>query len=139
MAVVPTTGHFLTCVTTWCKESTHWKRPWCWERLKAEGKRGNRGWEVSITSPAQWTWIWANSRRWWRTGKPSLLQSMGSQRHDLATEQQQNQVVRSRQLFERFSILRITKIIAETICRQVNDVLDIGEVCDLSLPDLGNE
>ena len=68
-----------------------------------------------------------------------MLQSMGSQRHDLATEQQQNQVVRSRRLFERFSILRITKIIAETICRQVNDVLDIGEVCDLSLPDLGNE
>ena len=68
-----------------------------------------------------------------------MLQSMGSQRHDLATEQQQNQVITSRWLFERFSVLRITKIIAETIGRQTNDVFDIGAVCDLSLPDLGNE
>ena len=30
---------------TWCKEPTHWKRPWCWERLKAAGGEGdNRGW-----------------------------------------------------------------------------------------------
>ena len=30
-------------LTTWCKELTHWKRPWCWERLKAGGKGDNRG------------------------------------------------------------------------------------------------
>ena len=46
---------------------------------------------------AQWTWVWANSRRWWRTGKLGVLQSIGSQRvgHDWPTEQQQqvNQVV----------------------------------------------
>ena len=30
---------------TWCKEPTHWKRPWCWERLKAKGEEGNRGWD----------------------------------------------------------------------------------------------
>ena len=23
---------------TWCEELTHWKRPWCWERLKVGGK-----------------------------------------------------------------------------------------------------
>ena len=23
---------------TWCEELTHWKRPWCWERLKAGGE-----------------------------------------------------------------------------------------------------
>ena len=36
----------------------------------------------------QWTWIWASSRSWWWTGKPGMLQSMGSQRvgHDWATE-----------------------------------------------------
>ena len=28
---------------TWCEELTHWKRPWCWERLRARGERGNRG------------------------------------------------------------------------------------------------
>ena len=40
---------------------------------------------VSLT---QWTWVWVNSRSWWWTGRPSLLQIMGSQRvgHDWATE-----------------------------------------------------
>ena len=32
-------------LTTWCKESTHWKRPWCWERWKAGGEGDNRGWD----------------------------------------------------------------------------------------------
>ena len=32
-------------LTTWCRESTHWKRSWCWERLKAKGEGGNRGWD----------------------------------------------------------------------------------------------
>ena len=47
---------------------------------------GRDGW---MASPTQWTWVWATSRRWWRTGKPGVLQSMGSQRvgHGLATEQ----------------------------------------------------
>ena len=35
------------------------------------------GW---MASPTQWTWVWASSGRWWRTGKPGVLQSMGSQR-----------------------------------------------------------
>ena len=26
-------------------ELTHWKRPWCWERLKAKGEEGSRGWD----------------------------------------------------------------------------------------------
>ena len=41
-----------------------------------------------MASPTQWTWVWANSRSWWWTGKPGMLQSMGSQRvgHDWATE-----------------------------------------------------
>ena len=32
-------------LVTWCKELTHWKRPWCWERLKAGGEVGDRGWD----------------------------------------------------------------------------------------------
>ena len=38
----------------------------------------------------QWTWVWASSGRCWMTGRPGVLQSMGSQRvgHDWATEQQ---------------------------------------------------
>ena len=69
---------------------THWKRPWCWEGLKAGGEGGNRGWDGWMTSLTQWTWIWARSRRWWRTGNPSMLQAMGSQRveHNWATEWQ---------------------------------------------------
>ena len=78
-------------LATWCKELTHWKRSWCWERLKAEGEGGNRGWDGWMASPTQCTWIWASSGRWWRTGKPGMLQPMGSHRdrHNLATEWRQ--------------------------------------------------
>ena len=48
---------------TWCKEPTHWKRPWHWERVRAGGKAGGRGWDGWIASPIQWTWIWAHSGR----------------------------------------------------------------------------
>ena len=48
-------------LSTWCKLPTHWKRPWCWERLKAKGKEGGRGWDGYIASRAQYTWLWTNS------------------------------------------------------------------------------
>ena len=75
-------------LATWCKELTHWKRPWCWERLKAGGERDNRGWDGRMASLTRWTWVWAGSGSWWWTGKPGLLQSMGLQRvrHNWATE-----------------------------------------------------
>ena len=71
-----------------CEELIHWKRPWCWDRLKAGGERDNRTWDGWMASPTQWTWVWVNSRSWWWTGRPSVLQSMGSQRvkHDWATQ-----------------------------------------------------
>ena len=56
-------------LATWCKELTHWKRPWCWERLKAGGEGDTRGWDDWMASPTQWTWVWASSRRWWRTDR----------------------------------------------------------------------
>ena len=59
-------------LATRCEELTHWKRPWCWERLKA-GERGNRGWDGWMTSPTQRTWVWANSVRQWKTGKRGML------------------------------------------------------------------
>ena len=43
-------------LATWCKELTHWKRPWCWERLKAGGKGGGTEWDDWMASPTQWTW-----------------------------------------------------------------------------------
>ena len=72
------------------KSQPHLKRPWCWERLKAGGEGHNRGWDDWMASPAQQTWVWASSGRWWRTGKPGMLQSAESQRvrHNWATEQQ---------------------------------------------------
>ena len=40
---------------------------------------GDRGWDGWMVSPTQWTWLWANSSRQWRTGKPGVLRSMGLQ------------------------------------------------------------
>ena len=73
---------------TWWEGLIPWKRPWCWERLKAGGEGNNRGWDGWMASLTQWTWIWVISGSWWWTGKPGMLQSMGSQRvwHDWATE-----------------------------------------------------
>ena len=64
------------------------EKPWCWERLKVGGEGVDRGWDGWMASPTQWTWVWVSSGSWWRTGKPGVLQSMGSQRvsHNLVTE-----------------------------------------------------
>ena len=66
-------------LATWCEELTHLKRPWCWERLRAGAEGDNRGWDCWMASLTQWTWAWVNSQMWWWTGKPGMLQSMGSQ------------------------------------------------------------
>ena len=64
------------------------EKPWCWERSKAGGEGDDRGWDGWMASPTQWAWVWVNPRSWWWTGRPGVLQSMGSQRvrHDWATE-----------------------------------------------------
>ena len=67
-------------LATWCKELTHLKRPWCWERSRAGGEGDNRGWDGWMSSPTQWTSVWVNSGSWWWTGRPGVLQFMGSQR-----------------------------------------------------------
>ena len=74
-------------LATWYEELTHWKIPWCWERLKA-GEGDNRGWDGWMASPSRWTWVWVNSGSWWQTGRPGVLRFMGSQRvgHDWAIE-----------------------------------------------------
>ena len=65
-----------------------WKRPWCWGRLKVGGEEDERGWDVWMASLTRWTWTWASPGSWWWTGKPGIVQSMGSQRagHDGRTE-----------------------------------------------------
>ena len=88
----------------------HWKN-WCWswssniwppnEKSWLTGRdldawkdwgqeeKGMTGWDGWMTSSTQRTWVWANSGRQWRTGKPGVLQSMRSQRvgHDWVAEQ----------------------------------------------------
>ena len=75
-------------LATWCGELTHWQRPWCWERLKVGGEGDDREWNGWMASLTWWTWVWVNSKSWWWTGKPGVLQSMGLQRvvHDWVTE-----------------------------------------------------
>ena len=64
-----------------------WKRPWCWERLRAGGEGDDRGWDDWLASLTQWTWVWVNSGSWWWTGRPGVLRFMGLQRvgHDWVT------------------------------------------------------
>ena len=62
------------------KTDSYWKRPWCWERLRAGGKGDNRGWDGWMASLTQWTWAWVNSWSCWWAGRLGILQSMGSQR-----------------------------------------------------------
>ena len=74
-------------VNSWlsCKVPDAWK-DW---RQEKKASRGLDGW---VTSLMQWTWTWANLERWEGTGRPGVLQSMGSQRsgHNWGTEQQHN-------------------------------------------------
>ena len=75
-------------LSTWCEELTHWKRPWCWESLRAGGEGDGRGWDGWMASLTWGAWVWVSSGSWWWTGRPDVLQSMGSQsiRHDWVTE-----------------------------------------------------
>ena len=69
--------------------------------IKDWKEEGVRGWDSWTASPMQWTWTWTNFRKWWETGRPGMLQSMGLQRveHDWATEQQQQCIIPSHHLF----------------------------------------
>ena len=64
----------------WPPDANSWltgKDPNAGKRLKAGGEGNDRGWNGWMASPTQWTWVWANFRRWWGKGKPGILQSMG--------------------------------------------------------------
>ena len=89
----------------------HWK-DWCWSwiqlqytghlmrrtvsfedtpmlgKIKTGGKGDDREWDGWMASLIQGTGVWVSSGSWWLTGRPAVLQFMGSQRvgHDWATE-----------------------------------------------------
>ena len=83
--------HSTVCLMVFSWRTDSLEKTWCWKRLKAGGEGDDRGWDGRMTSPTPQTWVWADSWRWWRTGKPGMLQSRGLPRvgHDLVTEQQQ--------------------------------------------------
>ena len=59
-------GHYwsdLTAAAAACRWPTHWKRSWCWERLRAGGEGDDRGRDGWMASSTQWTWVWVNFRR----------------------------------------------------------------------------
>ena len=69
------------------RQTDSFERSWFGEWLKA-GEGDDRGWDGWMASPIQWTWVWVSSGNWWWTGKPGILQAMGSERvrHDCVTE-----------------------------------------------------
>ena len=70
--------------TLWPPDGKSWligKDPDTGKDWRQEEKGMTEDEKVWWASPIQWTWVWANSVRWWKTGKP------GAQ-HDWVTEQQ---------------------------------------------------
>jgi len=57
-------------------------------KIEGRRRRGPRGWDSWMASPSWRLWVWVNSGSWWQTGKPVMLQSVGSQRvrHNWVTE-----------------------------------------------------
>ena len=104
-------GHLMR--RTGLLEKTRW-----WERLKAGGEGDHRGWDSWMASPTRWTWVWANSGSWWWTGRPCMLQSMGSQRvgDNLATEQKQQRIYNICFYFSLFVIIKALNWIFKIMC-----------------------
>ena len=64
------------------RRADSFEKPWSWERLRAGGEGDDRwdGWMASLT---QWTWVWVNSRSWWRTGSLACCGSWGRKESDM--------------------------------------------------------
>ena len=86
---------------------------------KIEGRR-RRGWQRMswMAWPTQWTWVWVNSRSWWWTGRPHMLQSMGSQRvrQDWGTKLISKKVSHNK-------CLKITRLVKRFLLRRRNSSL----------------
>ena len=75
-------------LVTWCEELTHWENTNT-GKYQARKEEGNRGWDGLMASLTPWTWVWANSGRYWRTAKPGVLQFVALKTigQNLVTEQ----------------------------------------------------
>ena len=76
----------------------YWKIPWCWERLKVGGEGDDRGWDGWMASLTWRTGVWAGSGSWWWTGKPGVLQSMGSQSQTQMSDWTTTTILKSKKL-----------------------------------------
>ena len=65
-----------------CKELTHWKRLWCWERSGEGGEGNDRGWDGWMASLTQWTWVSVSSGSWWWRGRPGICSPQGHKESD---------------------------------------------------------
>ena len=64
----------------WMQRIDSFEKTLMLQKLRARGEGDDRGWDGWMASPTQWTWVWVNSGSWPWTGRPGVLQSMGSQR-----------------------------------------------------------
>ena len=87
-------------LATWCRELTHLKRPWCWERLRAGGEGDDRGWDGWMASPTQWTWVWVDSGSWWWTGEVWQAEVHGVAKSQIQLSDWTDQLLRSFVLFK---------------------------------------
>ena len=84
-------------LATWYKESTHWKRPWCWERLRAAGEGDSRGWDGWMAHQSNGLNL-SKLQEMVMDMEAGVLQSTGSKRvrHNWVTEQQQSMAMREK-------------------------------------------
>ena len=91
MEEVPVPWSQVRSPLSWRSYALYGKRPWCWERLRARGEGGNRGWDGILWMPSP-TWMDISLGKLWEMVKDREawhMQFIGLQRvgHNLATEQ----------------------------------------------------
>ena len=94
--ILKDSSHLLVMLLENHKKVSHEEKTPMLRKIKAGGEGDDRGWDSWMASLTQWTWVWANSRSWWWTGKAGVLQSMELQRarHIWVTEQNWTDLMR---------------------------------------------